>query len=53
MIRAMRYLKVAVFERLEITSIMDVDKIIIYMHRILRVSALKKYWQVLEKCNDY
>ena len=52
MISAMRDLTVGVFEHLETTPEMDVDKIIKYTERILIVTVLNKYRQVLEECKD-
>ena len=46
-IRAMRDITVRVFERLNITSPMDVDKRIVYTEHILRGAALQKYQEVL------
>ena len=49
-VRAMRALPVGVCEHLKITSPMDVDKRLAYIQRILRVSALSKYREVLVTC---
>ena len=46
----MRNLTVRVFDHLEITSPMDVDRRLAYTQRILRGSALKKYREVLVTC---
>ena len=46
----MRDLNVGVFEHLDITSPMDVDKRLAYTKRILRGAALKKYREVLVTC---
>ena len=51
-IHNMRKITGRVFEHLEITSDMDVDKSIKYTQRILRGTALKKYKQVLEECKE-
>ena len=40
-------LTVRVFEHLNITSPMDVDKRLAYMQRILRGASLKEYQEVL------
>ena len=52
MIRAMRNITVEVFNHLEITSEIDVDKMIKYTERILIGEAEKKYIQVLVECKD-
>ena len=49
-ISAMYDLTVGVFEKLDIASPMDVDKILAYMQRILRGAELKKYLEVLVAC---
>ena len=46
-VSAMRNLTAGVFEHLEINSPMDVDNILSYMQRILRIDALKNYREVL------
>ena len=46
MICAMKNLTVGLFEHLEITYNMDVDKMIKYSQLILRGTALKRYKQV-------
>ena len=51
-IRAMRDITVGVFEHIEITYNMDVDKIIEYMECILRGTALNKYIQDLTDLKD-
>ena len=50
LVGAMRNLAVGFFEYLEITSPMDVDKIAAYTQRILRVSVIRKYREVLVAC---
>ena len=50
MVCTIRDLTVVVFQHIEITSPMDVDKSIKYMQRIFRVTALNKYKQVLAGC---
>ena len=47
MIRRMRDLTVGVFNHIKITSNVYVDKIIKYMQRVLRGTALNKYKQLL------
>ena len=47
----MRDLTSRVFYHFEITSLMDVDKMLAYMQRIFRGAALKKYKAVLVECN--
>ena len=51
-INAMHDLTVGVFENLEIILPADVDKRIAYTQRILIVSALKKYREVLVTCKQ-
>ena len=51
-ISAMRDLTAGVFEHLEITSPMDVDKSLAYTQRIIRGAALKKYREVLVTCRQ-
>ena len=46
-VSTMRELTVGVFEHLEITSPMDVDKRVSDMQRILKEAGLKKYRDVL------
>ena len=41
-----------VFENLEITSPMDVEKRVAYMQRILRGAAIKNYKTVLVECKQ-
>ena len=48
----MRDLHVGVFENLEITTPMDVEKRIAYTQRILRGTALKKYRDVMVTCRQ-
>ena len=48
----MRDLPVGVFEHLEITSPMDVEKRLDYTHRILIGVALKKHRVVLVTCRQ-
>ena len=48
----MRDLTVGVFERINITSPMDVEKRIAYTQHILRGSVLKKYREVLVTCRQ-
>ena len=48
----MRNITVGVFEHLNITSPMDVDKRLAYTQRILRGAALKKYQEVLVTCRQ-
>ena len=50
MISTMRNLTVRLFERLEITSVMDIDKIIKYTEYILKQSLLNKNRKVLAEC---
>ena len=52
MICVMHNLTVGVFKILEITSNIDFDKSINYTQRILRVTALNKYKQVLAECKE-
>ena len=48
----MRDITAGVFEHIEITSPMDVDKRTAYTQRILRGSALKEYLEVLVTCRQ-
>ena len=48
----MRDLTVGVFEHLQITSPMDVDKRLAYTQRIIRGAALKNYQEVLVICRQ-
>ena len=52
MIGGMRDLTVGMSEHLDITSPIDVDKIIAYTQRILRGAALLKYEEVLVTCRQ-
>ena len=52
MTREMPGVTVGVFGHLEITSEMDVDKMINYTEYILRGLTLNKYRQVLEECKE-
>ena len=51
-VSAMRNLTVGVFENLDITSPMDMDKRVAYMQRILIGAALKNYREVLVSCSN-
>ena len=51
-ISAMRDLTVGVFENLDVTSTMDVEKRLASTQRILRGSALKNYREVLVICRQ-
>ena len=51
-INAMRDLTVGVFEHLEIILPTDIYKRLAYTQRILKVSALKKYQEVLVTCKQ-
>ena len=51
-ISATHNLTVGVFEHLDVTSPMDVEKRISYMQQILRGAALKKYLSVLVTCRQ-
>ena len=48
----MRDITIGVFEHLNITSPMDVDKRLAYTQRILRGATLKKYQEVLVTCRQ-
>ena len=48
----MRNLTVRLFEHLDITSPMDVGKILAYIQRILIGAALKKYREVMVACRQ-
>ena len=52
MIRVMCNLMVRVFEHLEITPKMDIDKRINYTERILGGLSLKEYIQVIAECKE-
>ena len=52
MVRAMRYIKVIVFEHQEITSDINIDKRINYTQLILRGMSLKEYKEVLVGCKE-
>ena len=51
-ISTIRNLTVGVFEHIEITSIMDVDRSIKYTYSIMGVPALNIYQQFLAECKD-
>ena len=48
----MRDITIGVFEHLNITSLMYVEKRLAYTHHILRGAALKKYQEVLVTCRQ-
>ena len=48
----MHNLSVGVFDQLDTTSPMDMDKMVAYNQRILRGAALKKYIEVLVTCRQ-
>ena len=52
MVHAMREITIRVFEHLEITSPLDVDKRMNYMQSLLRGSTLKKYKTILTECKE-
>ena len=49
----MRNLTVRLFVHLEITPLMDVDKMVNYMQSLLIGAALKKYKSVLTECKKF
>ena len=51
-IGAMRNITIRLFEHLNITSHMNVDKRLAYTQSILRGAALKKYREVLVTCRQ-
>ena len=52
MVHALRDQTIGVFEHLEITSTLDVNKRVNYKKPLLRGPALKKYKKFLEECNE-
>ena len=52
MVCAMRDLNIGVFEHLETTSPLDVDKRVNYTQRLLRGPELMKYKSILEECKE-
>ena len=51
-ISAMHNLTVGLFKRLEISSILDVDKVNKHTKHVIRGESINKHRQVLVECND-